>query len=103
MKLLSSGPHNVAWFKLAEFIVRKEKERALSVFKLLVHSITDQAFTNQLEGDILLAFDDAGALDRYHTAAHLYKQDHNYQKAIAVYEHVATRPNRTGKIWHRLT
>jgi len=93
MKLLSSGSHNIAWFKLAEFVARKEKERALSVYKLLVHSITDQAFAYQLEGDILLAFDDDAALDRYHLAANLYKKHGDYQKAIAVYEHVSLFKN----------
>ena len=90
MKLLSSGSHNIAWFKLAEFVTRGEKERALSVYKLLMHSVADQAFAHQLEGDILLAFDDAAAVDRYHNAANIYKKQKNYQKAIAVYEHVAS-------------
>ncbi|MBV8660773.1 MAG: hypothetical protein JO129_01340 [Candidatus Dependentiae bacterium] len=93
MKLLSSGSHNIAWFKLADFVSRGEKERALSVYKLLMHSIADQAFACQLEGDILLAFDDDAALDRYHSAANLYKKTGDYQKAIAVYEHVALFKN----------
>lgn len=90
MKLLSSGSHNIAWFKLAEYVTRGEKERALSVYKLLMHSVADQAFAHQLEGDILLAFDDAAAIERYHHAAHLYKKQKSYQKAIAVYEHIAS-------------
>lgn len=93
MKLLSSGSHNIAWFKLADFVVRGEKERALSVYKLLMHSITDQAFACQLQGDILLAFDDDAAIDSYHQAANLYKKHGDYQKAIAVYEHVALFKN----------
>lgn len=93
MKLLSSGSHNIAWFKLADFVSRGEKERALSVYKLLMHSIPDQAFAYQLEGDILLAFDDDAALDRYHCAANLYKKKGDYQKAIAIYEHVALCKN----------
>src|SRR3989338_10235403 len=93
MKLLSSGSHNIAWFKLAEIVSRGEKERALSVFKLLMHSISDPAFAYQLEGDILLAFDDDAAIDRYHLAANLYKKNGDYQKAIAVYEHVALFKN----------
>jgi tetratricopeptide (TPR) repeat protein len=93
MKMLSSGSHNIAWFKLAEFVSRGEKERALSVYKLLMHSVADQAFAHQLEGDILLAFDDASAVDRYHRAADVYKKQKDYQKAIAVYEHVASCKN----------
>ncbi len=90
MKLLSSESHNIAWFKLAEIVARGEKERALNVYKLLMHSIADQAFAYQLEGDILLAFDDNAAIDRYHSAVKLYKKNGDYQKAIAVYEHVAS-------------
>lgn len=93
MKLLSSESHNIAWFKLADIVSRGEKERALAVYKLLMHSIADQAFAYQLEGDILLAFDDAAAIDRYHAAANVYKKNADYQKAIAVYEHVALRKN----------
>lgn len=89
MKLLSSGSQSIAWFKLAEFVSRGEKSRALSVYKLLMHSLVDQAFAYQLEGDILLAFDDAAGIDRYHAAANLYKKNGDYQKAISVYEHVA--------------
>jgi len=89
MKLLSSESHNIAWFNLANFIARREKERALSMYKLLMHSVSDKAFAYQLEGDILLAFDDMTALDKYYAAADLYKQRASYTKAIAVYEHVA--------------
>lgn len=88
MKLLSSGPYNIAWFKLADIVSRGEKERALAVYKLLMHSIPDKAFAFQLEGDILLSFDDDVALDRYHSAANIYKKNGDVQKAIAVYEHV---------------
>ncbi len=90
MKLLSSGSHNIAWFKLADFVSRGEKERALSVYKLLTHSIADKAFAYQLEADILLAFDDEIAINRYHCAANIYIQHRDYQKAIAVYEHITS-------------
>lgn len=87
MNTLSSETYNVAWFKLADFVARGEKERALVTYRLLMHSVVDQAFSYQLEGDILLAFDDHVAFDRYHQAACLYKKDGNMKKAIAVYEH----------------
>jgi hypothetical protein len=58
-----------------------------------MHSITDKGFSYQLEGDILLAFDDDVAIDRYHVAANIYKKHGDYQKAIAVYEHVALFKN----------
>lgn len=88
MKLLSSGSYNIAWFKLADFVARGEKERALTVYKLLMHSIADEAFAYQLEGDILLSFHDNKAIDRYNFAANLYKKNGNYQKAIALHEHI---------------
>ncbi len=89
MKLLSSGSHNIAWFKLAEFVTRGEKERALQVYKLLMHSVDDKAFALQLEAEILLAFDDQAAIYRYDQAADMYKKQKNYKKAIAVYERIA--------------
>lgn len=88
MRLLASESYNVAWFKLADFIARGEKERALSVLKLLMHSVQDEAIPYQLEGDILLAFDDELALDRYHVAANLYKKSGKMKQAASVYEHV---------------
>ncbi len=93
MKVFPSGAHSIAWFKLADFVARGEKERALSVYKLLMHSISDKAFAYQLEGDILLAFDDHLALDRYHAAVHMYKQRGAYQQAVAIYERVAMYKN----------
>lgn len=89
MRLLASESYNVAWFKLADFIARGEKERALTVHRLLMHSIQDEALPYQLEGDILLAFDDVAALDRYHIAANLYKKAGKIQQAISLYEHVS--------------
>lgn len=86
MKLLSSGSYNIAWFKLADFVSRGEKERALMMYKLLMHSIQDEAFAHQLEGDILLSFHDYKAIDCYMLAANIYKQHGDYYKAIAVCE-----------------
>jgi len=88
MRLLASESYNVAWFKLADFVARGEKERALSVHRLLMHSVQDEAVPYQLEGDILLAFDDEAALDKYHIAANLYKKSGKMKQAASVYEHV---------------
>lgn len=87
MKTLASESYNVAWFKLADFVARGEKERALSVLRLLMHSISNEALTYQLEGDILLAFDDFAALERYQTAATLFKKSGKFQQAVSVYHH----------------
>jgi hypothetical protein len=91
MRVLSSESYSVAWFKLADFVARGEKERALNVHKLLMHSVDEQAFAYQLEADILLSFDDEMALSKYHVAANLYKKQEKYQRAIDVYRHVLLR------------
>ena len=49
---VAPGVYSVAWFKLAEFVTRKEKERAFGVYRLLSHSIADRAFAAQLEACI---------------------------------------------------
>ena len=90
MKTLTSESYNIAWFKLADFVARKEKERALSVLRLLMHSISDEALTYQLEGDILQAFQDYSAIDRYHAAAQMYQKLGKFQQAISSH-HYAIR------------
>lgn len=91
MKTLASDSYNIAWFKLADFVARGEKERALSVLRLLMHSVSDEALTYQLEGDILLAFQDDLALDRYRTAANLYQKIGKFQQAICIYQRAFMR------------
>lgn len=77
----------VAWFKLAEFIERGEKERALSMYKLLTHTVPDPAFTYQLEGDLLASFGDhLAAKERYITAAQLYCKQQEFVIALTLYE-----------------
>ena len=80
----------VAWFKLAELISRKEKEKALSLYRLLAHSFEGKAYALQLEGDILWSLEDNQALEKYKQAAYLYKKEKNIINAIAIYEHLLT-------------
>lgn len=80
----------VAWFKLAELITRKEKEKALSLHRLLSHSLENKAYSLQLEGDILWSLEDFQALEKYQQAAFLYKKDRKIVNAIAIYEHLLT-------------
>jgi len=89
MRTFASESYTIAWFKIADFVARGEKERALNVYRLLMHSVSEPALSYQLEGDILLAFDDDAAIDRYHVAANLYKKSGKLAQAISVYEHVA--------------
>ena len=89
MRQLPSDKYNVAWFKLAEFVARGERERALGLYKLLVHSFDDPALAYQLEGDLLLSFNDKpAACQQYYNAANAYKQDARIVEAAAVYEHL---------------
>jgi tetratricopeptide (TPR) repeat protein len=88
MKHLPSDKYNVAWFKLAECVARGEKEKALGVYRLLVHSLDEPAFIRQLEGDLLLAFKDYAAVDKYVAAAELYQKSKKISEAAAVYEHI---------------
>lgn len=81
--------YTIAWFKLAEFIARGEKERALGVYRLLSHSFEDRAFAQQLAGDIFISFGDTAlAIERYCQAAQLYMQQDKKVQAAAIYEHL---------------
>ena len=89
MRNVPPDKYNVAWFKLAECVSRGEKERALGVYRLLAHSLSDSAFARQLQGDILFSFNDTiGAVEHYRKAAQLYQQDERFLEAAAVYEHI---------------
>lgn len=89
MKRLPAEKYNLAWFKLAEFVSRGEKERALGLYRLLIHSFDDYALGCQLAGDLLLAFNDTEAMNKYKQAAELYKKGNRLLEAAAVYEHLA--------------
>ncbi|MFS8507366.1 MAG: hypothetical protein LVQ75_04750 [Candidatus Babeliales bacterium] len=80
---------NVAWFKLAEFIRRGEKERALSLYRLLTHSLPDKSFLKKLEADIWFVFDIQQAQLLYEHAANLYKQDGKIMQSLLIFEKLA--------------
>ena len=102
MKQLPSDKYNVAWFKLAEFVARGEKERAMGLYRLLVHSFDDSAFAHQLEGDLLLSFDDTQAVEKYLEAAYLYEKQDRLIEAAAVYEHIVTIQSKNEKHLNKL-
>lgn len=85
-----SEKNTVAWFKLADFVSRGEKERALNLYKLLMHSINDEALALQLAGDIFIAFNDQQAIEKYTSAGRMYKKQKRFLQAATVYEHVIT-------------
>lgn len=86
---------SVAWFKLADLIARGEREKALSVFRLLSHSLPDKAYVLQIEGDLLWFMEEqAACCEKYKQAAVLYQKEKRWVDAIAVYEHLyAIRPS----------
>lgn len=86
----NQGNASVAWFKLAELITRREREKALSVYRLLAHSLERKAYALQLEGDILWSLDDKAALEKYRQAAFLYHKEKQWIDAAAVCEHLYT-------------
>jgi len=88
MKHLQAEKYNLAWFRLAECVSRREKERALGVYRLLSHSLGDRALAAQLYGDLLICFGDDCAIEKYLEAAQLYKKSKKIIEAIAVYEHL---------------
>ncbi len=94
---------SISWFKLAEFVERGEKERALGIYKLLALSINDLAFTYQLEGDILLAFDDQQATAKYLQAAEHYIKQNNFNAAIGTLNHLAILNPTNQMAWNMLS
>ena len=89
MVLVLSRKSTIAWFKLADLVERKEKERALTIYRLLVHSLNDFAYRAQLEGDLLAAFNDARAIESYRRAALIYEKSDRLFSAALVYEQIA--------------
>lgn len=91
----SENKYSIAWFKIAECVLRGEKERALGVYRLLAHSLPDTALASQLEADILLAcLEFERAFKTYAKAAEQYEKDNRCVQALAVYEHMITmRPD----------
>lgn len=90
MKQFHPNKYSIAWFKIAEFIARGEKERALGVYRLLAHSLDDQPVIFQLEADILLSSHDSRAYEKYEKSALLYCSDGRLLQAAAVYEHLSS-------------
>lgn len=89
-KVDGSKSRCIAWFKLADLISRKEKEKALNLYKLISYSFADKAYALQVEGDILWSLEDNSALEIYTQAAYLYKKEKKILDSAAVYEHLLT-------------
>lgn len=87
MNYLYAEKYNISWFKLAEYVSRKERERAFGIYRLLTYSINNEALIVQLEGDLLLAFNDVShAVECYLKAAEIYKKHNKIIDAVKLYE-----------------
>lgn len=82
----SDQKYVIAWFKIAEYVNRGEKERALGVYRLLSHSIDDPSLVLQLEADILYACQDERCFDIYYKAALDYLKKEKKGQAAALFE-----------------
>ncbi len=85
MKQAMESNSNIAWFKLSELIKRGERERALSVLRLLSHSITDKAFVALLEAELFYLLRDERAKEACARAIALYEQENRYDKIFLTY------------------
>lgn len=99
MNQVQANKYSIAWFKLAECVSRREKERALGVYRLLAHSFDNRALACQLEADIMLAFNEReSAIAKYTQAAQLYEKQGEPMQAIAVYDHIITLQGSSDQI-----
>ena len=90
MRHVPSDKYTIAWFKLAECIARGEREKAYGVYRLLSHSLTDQAYACQLEGDLLRCFEDPRAWNKYNQALKIYYQERRWHEAAGIGEQLKT-------------
>ena len=102
MRYIPTDKYTVAWFKLAECVAKGEKEKAFGVYRLLMHSLEDKAYAHQLEGDLLGAFQDERALEKYEHAAQLYVSNNRWKEAIALYEELAIISSDNARAVHCL-
>lgn len=79
---------SIAWFKLSELIKRGERERALSVFRLLSHSLVDKAFVALLEAELLHILGDLRAQDACLHSLRLYEETERLDEVVTVYAHL---------------
>ncbi|MCL5875603.1 MAG: hypothetical protein M1114_03970 [Candidatus Dependentiae bacterium] len=86
MAQIMNEKNSVAWFKLAELVARREKERALDIYRLLSHSLPNPAYAAKLEAEVLAVFNDSKAIDSYMRAAQIYELQENFIQAFYIYE-----------------
>jgi hypothetical protein len=85
MRHIPNDKYTIAWFKLAECVAKGEKEKAFGVYRLLMHSLDDQAYSYQLEGDLFHAFNDTRYIEKYSHAAQTYFIQNRFKEASLLY------------------
>lgn len=86
MTIYSSAKSCIAWFKLAEFVEKKEKEKALVLYRLLARSINNNAFGLHLLGTLHQSFNNyEEACNNLILTLDIYYQD-NPEMVITIYE-----------------
>ena len=89
MKHMQTDKYTIAWFKIADYVSRGEKERALGVYRLLSHSFNDDAVARQLEADIYFSCNEQErAIILYRQAMELYQKSKRFTEAAAICEHL---------------
>jgi tetratricopeptide (TPR) repeat protein len=82
---------SIAWFKLSELVARGERERAFSIFRLLIHALNDEAYVAQLKGDLWYAFHEHDrAREAYYSAIAGYDLSERLYQSAFVYERLST-------------
>lgn len=99
----ASVSKNLAWFKLSEFILRGEKERAFGIYKILVLAFDSEAFCALLEGDLYASFNEHKmAFEKYLHAAKLYESAKETFLAAITYESLIKVADKSANIWQQL-
>jgi hypothetical protein len=78
----------IAWFKLAEFVDRKEKEKALMLYNLLSKSLNNQSFSLTLLGTIYNYFEEPHESKKYLDKALELEQELSLEIIIAIKEYL---------------
>ena len=88
MALNESKKSCIAWFKLAEFVDRKEKEKAIILYNLLSKSLNNNSFSLTLLGTIYKYFDDPEEAKKKLYIALELDQETSIENKIAIKEYL---------------
>lgn len=85
MNAMEKNGQSIAWFNLHEFVKRKEREKALNIYRLLSISIQNKAFSKKLLADIFYAMQENElALKNYIESAEEYIFQNKFDLACEI-------------------